>query len=107
MFNGIDPFSFLGASGQEEAPGLGFRHDVNDRWPTPNPTGLPGVMEGFCPPHFEDMRQAVDALCERKFGRGGPFSPETPGPWKDPTRRSEEHTSELQSRENLVCRLLL
>src|SRR5690606_40943294 len=24
-----------------------------------------------------------------------------------PTRRSEEHTSELQSRENLVCRLLL
>src|SRR5690606_39949025 len=23
------------------------------------------------------------------------------------TRRSEEHTSELQSRENLVCRLLL
>src|SRR5579883_3581382 len=27
------------------------------------------------------------------------------GRW--PTRRSEEHTSELQSRENLVCRLLL
>src|SRR5690606_40065414 len=25
----------------------------------------------------------------------------------DGTRRSEEHTSELQSRENLVCRLLL
>src|SRR5690606_39851215 len=26
---------------------------------------------------------------------------------KDPSGRSEEHTSELQSRENLVCRLLL
>src|SRR5690606_41615253 len=25
----------------------------------------------------------------------------------EPGRRSEEHTSELQSRENLVCRLLL
>src|SRR5690606_39541481 len=25
----------------------------------------------------------------------------------DPEHRSEEHTSELQSRENLVCRLLL
>src|SRR5690606_39324932 len=25
----------------------------------------------------------------------------------DPSHRSEEHTSELQSRENLVCRLLL
>src|SRR5436309_4668278 len=27
--------------------------------------------------------------------------------WKSLSRRSEEHTSELQSRENLVCRLLL
>src|SRR5690606_19081221 len=26
--------------------------------------------------------------------------------WFDPSARSEEHTSELQSRENLVCRLL-
>src|SRR5690606_38203678 len=29
-----------------------------------------------------------------------------PGPWLV-HKRSEEHTSELQSRENLVCRLLL
>src|SRR2546422_4344789 len=29
------------------------------------------------------------------------------GSWPDPTRRSEEHTSELQSRLHLVCRLLL
>src|SRR5690606_39841129 len=29
------------------------------------------------------------------------------GPRGDRRRRSEEHTSELQSRENLVCRLLL
>src|SRR5690606_40844276 len=27
--------------------------------------------------------------------------------WLGTSRRSEEHTSELQSRENLVCRLLL
>src|SRR5690606_41527402 len=27
--------------------------------------------------------------------------------WSGPYSRSEEHTSELQSRENLVCRLLL
>src|SRR6266511_6052247 len=37
--------------------------------------------------------------------------PETPiGPFTGPYRflsRSEEHTSELQSRENIVCRLLL
>src|SRR5690606_39764697 len=38
-----------------------------------------------------------------------PFSTRTgsPFPWKRRAPRSEEHTSELQSRENLVCRLLL
>src|SRR5260370_32389194 len=29
------------------------------------------------------------------------------GPWPAPRNRSEEHTSELQSHLNLVCRLLL
>src|SRR3712207_7787332 len=28
-------------------------------------------------------------------------------PWRRPVTRSEEHTSELQSRQYLVCRLLL
>jgi hypothetical protein len=83
MFNGVDPFAMLGASGDPEVPGLGFRYDEDDRWPYPNPTGLEGVMEGYCPPHYPDMRAAVDAVCERKFGPGGPFHPDTPGPWKD------------------------
>src|SRR3712207_5396727 len=30
-----------------------------------------------------------------------------PGPWLNDAKRSEEHTSELQSRQYLVCRLLL
>jgi len=71
MFNGLDPFSVLGASGNRAVPGLGFRFDTDDRWPYPNPTGLTGVMEGFCPPHFVDMGEALEALCERKFGPGG------------------------------------
>ena len=83
MFNGIDPFVMLGASGEPDVPGLGFRYDDNDRWPYPNPTGLEGIMEGFCPPHYPNMSTAVEALCERKFGSGGPFNAETPGPWKD------------------------
>jgi len=82
MFNGVDAFAVLGASGDSAVPGLGFRYDQNDTWPYPNPTGLEGVMEGFCPPHYPDMRAAVDAVCERKFGPGGPFHPDTPGPWK-------------------------
>jgi hypothetical protein len=83
MFNGVDPFAMLGASGNPEVAGLGFRYDEDERWPYPNPTGLEGVMEGYCPPHYPDMRAAVEAVCERKFGPGGPFHPETPGPWKD------------------------
>lgn len=83
MFNGLDPFSVLGASGDPEAPGLGFRYDEDERWPYPNPTGLQGVMEAYCPPRYNDMKAAVEAVCERKFGPGGPFNPGTPGPWKD------------------------
>ncbi|MFZ7125774.1 MAG: hypothetical protein ACOWWM_06415 [Desulfobacterales bacterium] len=83
MFNGVDPFAMMGASGDPDVPGLGFRYDTDERWPYPNPTGLPGVMEGCCPPHYPDMRAAVEAVCERKFGPGGPYHPGTPGPWKD------------------------
>jgi hypothetical protein len=83
VLNGLDPFSMMGASGDPEVPGLGFRYDEDERWPYPNPTGLKGVMEGYCPPHHKNMRAAVDALCDRKFGTGGPFHPETPGPWRD------------------------
>jgi hypothetical protein len=83
MFNGLDPFSVLGASGNPAAPGLGFRYDANERWPYPNPTGLPGVMIGTCPPHYPHMRAALEFVWERKFGPGGPFHPDTPGPWKD------------------------
>ena len=83
MFNGMNPFALLGASGDPKVPGLGFRYDESPHWPYPNPTGLPGVMEGCCPPHVADMREAVEKVCQRKFGPGGPFNPETPGPWRD------------------------
>lgn len=83
LFDGMDPYAMLGASDDPDVPGLGFRYDTSDKWTLPNPTGLPGVFEGFCPPHHPDMRTAVEALTERKFGPGGPFNPGTPGPWQD------------------------
>ena len=101
MFNGIDAFSFLGASGNPDVPGLGFRYDTDERWPYPNPTGLAGVMEGYCPPHYPDMRAAVDAVCERKFGPGGPFHPDTPGPWKD--SRTVRSAARVHSEEFRQC----
>ncbi|TDC93519.1 hypothetical protein E1161_10290 [Saccharopolyspora aridisoli] len=83
MFDGIDRFSMLGASGNPDVPGLGFRYDEDERWSTPNPTGRDGVFEAYCPPHHQDMRAAVDAFAERKFGPGGPFHRDTPGAWTD------------------------
>src|SRR2546422_5155509 len=52
-----------------------------------------------CPPRTRDGRRGRDARGVHG-GRGG--RPEQP-----PCTRSEEHTSELQSRLHLVCRLLL
>lgn len=99
MFDGLNPFSVLGASGDLNVRGLGFRYDSNERWPYPNPTGLEGVMEGFCPPHYPDMYAAVEAICERKFSPGGPFHPETPGPWKDSAKvrsSAQVHSEEFR-----------
>jgi hypothetical protein len=83
MFDGIDRFSMLGASGNPDVPGLGFRYDDDERWSTPNPTGREGVFEAYCPPHYRDMAAAVEAFAERKFGPGGPFHRDTPGAWSD------------------------
>jgi hypothetical protein len=83
MFDGIDRYTVLGASGNPAVPGLGFRYDTDERWALPNPTGLPGVFEAFCPPHYPNMRAAVEAFAARKFGGGGPFNAATPGPWND------------------------
>src|SRR3712207_7899344 len=46
--------------------------------------------------HQDERRKGWSALCGR-----------TTGSCSRPQQRSEEHTSELQSRQYLVCRLLL
>ena len=100
MFDGIDRHTVLGASGDPAVPGLGFRFDTDERWALPNPTGLPGVFEGYCPPHYPDMRAAVEALVRRKFGPGGPFHPDTPGPWRESSRvrrSAQPHSEEFRA----------
>src|SRR2546430_10695474 len=42
-----------------------------------------------------------------RVSRGAPGQTSVSPRMRTPTRRSEEHTSELQSQSNLVCRLLL
>lgn len=83
MYEGINPFSVLGASGDPEVPGLGFRSDMIGDQPLPHVTGLEGIFEGHCPPHFKDMRSAVQSVVNRKFGNGGPFNSKTSGPYKE------------------------
>jgi len=106
MFDGIDRHTILGAIGDPKVPGLGFRYDTDERWAIPNPTGLPGVFEGYCPPHYPDMRAAVEAFARRKFGLGGPFHPETPGPWKESARirgSAQVHSEEFKECVTLIA----
>jgi len=99
-FDGIDRLTILGASGDPEVPGLGFRYDKDSRWALPNPTGLDGVFTAYCPPHHADMYGATDALIQRKFGPGGPFHADTPGPWNDSPRvRSSAQFHDSRFRE--------
>jgi hypothetical protein len=42
----------LGASGDPNVPGLGFRYDTDEKWSLPNPTGLQGVFEGILSSSF-------------------------------------------------------
>ena len=83
MYEGINPFSVLGASGDPDVPGLGFRFDMIPGQPLPHVTGLEGVFEGHCPPHFKDMRAAVESVVLRKFGANGPFNAATDGPYRN------------------------
>ena len=99
MFDGLDRCALLGASGDAEMPGLGFQFQTDAAWPLPHVTGLPGTFEGTCPPHYASMRDAVEALTRRKFGPGGPFSEQTPGPWRESGRvraSAQVHSDEFK-----------
>jgi hypothetical protein len=100
MFDGIDRLTMLGASGDPEVPGLGFRFDTDDRWPMANATGLAGVFEAYCPPYYPTLADAVAAFTERKFGPGGVYNPSTPGAWQDSPRvrgAAAPHTPEFNA----------
>jgi len=101
MFDGIDRFSLLGASGNPDVPGLGFEHQTDDRWPVPHITGLPGVFESYTVPHYPSMRAAVEAFVERKYGPGGPLNPQTPGPWKESPR--VRGSAQVHDEEFVAC----
>src|SRR5437588_2181861 len=53
-------------------------------------------------PYTTLFRSTGDRICQSSAFAAAPASPSLPG-----RKRSEEHTSELQSHSDLVCRLLL
>lgn len=83
MYDGVNPNSIFGVTGDPKNKGLGFKADTRADWNFPNPTGLPGVFEPKCPPFYSDMREAVMSVVERKYGNQGPFNESTSGPWKN------------------------
>lgn len=83
FFSGISPFSLMGAAAAKGVPGLGFEFQTDPAWGVPNPVGLKGVYEGYCPPFHKDMRAAVQAYVDLKFGKGGTYDPASPGPFLD------------------------
>ncbi len=110
MFDGIDRYTVLGASGDTAVPGLGFRYDTDERWALPNPTGQDGIFAAYCPPHYPDMATAVEAFAQRKFGPGGPFHPGTPGAWKESARvrgAAQVHSDEFKACVALQAQYIL
>ncbi len=83
FFSGISPFALMGAAAGNGTPGLGFQFESNPQWGVPNPVGLAGLYEGYCPPFYPDMRAAVLAYYDLKFGQRGTYDPTGPGPFRD------------------------
>ena len=62
LHGGFTPLVVMG--GTPICKGLGFRHVTPKEDPFPNPVGLDGYFEGFCPPYYKDMDTAVEAAVE-------------------------------------------
>jgi len=65
--------------GTPMSKGLGFRHITGTAGALkgmPIPIGLDGILESYCPPYYDNMDAAVDAVVEKKFGKDGIFDPD-------------------------------
>lgn len=104
---GLGGWTFAGFSSTEllcgaedgSTRGFGFerRFDADGR---PMPLGRSDIFEPLCPPFTHNMQAAVSALMERKFGVGGPYHPDTAGPFRKSDRvRASARLEKAQIRE--------
>src|SRR5690606_41069213 len=102
------PPSFFPALSHYRGPAYLFPSAFSHQSPGP-PLNLPSFPTrrssdlSFCPPVENPFSYSVAGWLVKHSAFAGFLAPATP----PILYRSEEHTSELQSRENLVCRLLL
>jgi len=85
MFGTGSPLIALGGT---SVPGLGFRFvrpPTGSKNTLPNPVGLDGIFEAYCPPYYPSMDAAVDAVVDLKWGQSGTFSGDGgPVPFRQP-----------------------
>ena len=85
-FTGFIPRFAMGAS-PELFKGLGFRFVQPKKGvidpPTTIPVGRDGVFEGYCPPYYKNMNEAIDAFHEHK---NAAWEPDKPFPYSEPDK---------------------
>src|SRR2546421_1839197 len=86
--------------GRQAAEMFGYEREWLDR----APPGAVASFAGVGNPHLRSRLQAGEVVLDLGSGAGLDSIESGPAPQ---VQRSEEHTSELQSRSDLVCRLLL
>src|SRR2546430_6175624 len=82
-----------------------FRSDGQESIRNAVAQALPGVPHQLC--HFHYLREAAKPVAEADRHAKKELKKRVRGVRPIERARSEEHTSELQSQSNLVCRLLL
>jgi hypothetical protein len=71
MFGGYTGQVMLGMTPMSK--GLGFRPQIGQDG-RPNPVGLDGFFEAYCPPYYASMDEAVEAFLEKKYGSCGTYT---------------------------------
>jgi hypothetical protein len=89
MFGTGSPLIVLGGTSM---PGLGFRFVQPSAGSSmPNPVGLDGLFEAYCPPYYASMGVAVEAVVAMKWGQGGLFTSDGgPRPFRQHQVRQDE-----------------
>src|SRR2546421_4653952 len=89
----------------------GYRHFLaqhpSGKWAQEARIRLENFSLGPAPPKVPSMSAAATPALTASAAAAPAVAPPPAPPVATETRRSEEHTSELQSRSDLVCRLLL